>query len=213
MTKPIRRLTAEDYAVDAVTAAKALVGAWLCRRLDDGTVMRRRITETEAYCGEEDTACHAHKGRTARTDVMYSPGGCAYIYLCYGMHELLNIVTGPEGRPEAVLIRGVEALQTEKAGSPEQANMLTRAGHKLASLIGDNLSTVSARARHCQTCSRKVARLRNDDYNLHMVGEKYVHIAVANLHIKWYCMCNSTRGLRPSRRRRCRRRSASKRRY
>ena len=67
----MRRLGTEDYAVDAVTAAKALVGAWLCRRLDDGTVIRRRITETEAYCGEKDTACHAHKGRTARTDVMY----------------------------------------------------------------------------------------------------------------------------------------------
>ena len=105
---PTRRLEKKDYAVDAVTAAKALVGTWLCRRLDDGTVMRRRITETEAYCGEEDTACHAHKGRTARTDVMYAPGGCAYIYLCYGMHEMLNVVTGPEGRPEAVLIRGVE---------------------------------------------------------------------------------------------------------
>ena len=107
----MRSLTAEDYAVDAVTMAKALVGAWLCRRLDDGTIVRRRITETEAYCGEEDTACHAHKGRTARTDVMYSPGGCAYIYLCYGMHEMLNVVTGPEGRPEAVLIRGVEGAE------------------------------------------------------------------------------------------------------
>ena len=105
------RLTAEDYAVDAVTMAKTLLGAWLCRRLDDGTVMRRRINETEAYCGEEDTACHAHKGRTARTDVMYAPGGCAYIYLCYGMHEMLNVVTGAEGRPEAVLIRGVEGAE------------------------------------------------------------------------------------------------------
>ena len=58
----MRRLGTEDYAVDAVTMAKALVGAWLCRRLDDGAVVRRRITETEAYCGEKDTACHAHKG-------------------------------------------------------------------------------------------------------------------------------------------------------
>jgi len=63
----MRRLTTNDYAVDAVTAAKALVGAWLCRRLEDGSIVRRRIIETEAYCGEEDTACHAHKGRTART--------------------------------------------------------------------------------------------------------------------------------------------------
>ena len=111
MTKPhakSRRLVAADYRVDAVTAAKALVGAFLCRRLDDGAIIKRRITETEAYCGEEDTACHAHKGRTPRTDVMYSPGGCAYIYLCYGMHEMLNVVTGGEGRPEAVLIRGIE---------------------------------------------------------------------------------------------------------
>ena len=107
----MKRLSRNDYAVDAVTAAKALVGAWLCRRLENGTVMRRRITETEAYCGEDDTACHAHKGRTPRTDVMYSTGGCAYIYLCYGMHEMLNIVTGPEGRPEAVLIRGVEGAE------------------------------------------------------------------------------------------------------
>ena len=107
----MHRLTSEDYAVDAVMAAKALVGAWLCRRLEDGSVVRRRITETEAYCGEEDTACHAHKGRTARTDVMYAPGGCAYIYLCYGMHEMLNVVPRAEGCPEAVLIRGVEGAE------------------------------------------------------------------------------------------------------
>ena len=102
------RLKRQDYARDAVTMAKALLGKTLCRRLDDGTVLRARIVETEAYFGEEDTACHAHRGRTPRTDVMYAPGGCAYVYLCYGMHSMLNVVTGPAGHPEAVLIRGVE---------------------------------------------------------------------------------------------------------
>ncbi len=100
------RLT--DFSADAVTLASRLLGKFLCRRLADGTVLRRRITETEAYFGEEDTACHAHRGRTPRTDVMYEAGGCAYVYLCYGMHELLNVVTGPKDHPEAVLIRGVE---------------------------------------------------------------------------------------------------------
>ena len=100
--------SASDYAGNAVEMAKALLGAVLCRRLDDGTVLRARIVETEAYFGEEDTACHAHRGRTPRTDVMYGPGGFAYVYLCYGMHAMLNVVTGPAGHPEAVLIRGVE---------------------------------------------------------------------------------------------------------
>ncbi len=69
-----------------------------------------RISETEAYCGEADTACHAHKGRTARTEVLYREAGTVYVYLCYGIHWLLNIVTGEEGQPEAVLIRAcVEA--------------------------------------------------------------------------------------------------------
>lgn len=69
---------------------------------------RLRITETEAYCGESDTACHAHKGRTKRTEVMYRKAGTLYIYLCYGMHWLMNIVTGEEDQPEAVLIRACE---------------------------------------------------------------------------------------------------------
>ena len=66
---------------------------------------RLRISETESYCGEEDTACHAHKGKTKRTEVMYMEAGTIYVYLCYGMHWMLNIVTGEEEHPEAVLIR------------------------------------------------------------------------------------------------------------
>ena len=96
------------YLQDAYEAARAICGKILCVRRTDGSVLRRRITETECYMGEEDSACHAHRGRTARTDVMYRQGGIAYVYLCYGMHNLLNIVTGEENHPQAVLIRGVE---------------------------------------------------------------------------------------------------------
>lgn len=64
-----------------------------------------RISETECYCGENDTACHASRGRTKRTEVMYMDAGTVYVYLCYGMHWMLNIVTGKENEPEAVLIR------------------------------------------------------------------------------------------------------------
>ena len=99
------KLQEEFYHRPCLAVARDLVGKVL---VCNGK--RLRIAETEAYCGEADTACHAHKGRTKRTEVMYGPAGHAYIYLCYGMHWLLNIVTGEENEPEAVLIRAcVEA--------------------------------------------------------------------------------------------------------
>lgn len=101
------RLQEEFYRQHAPAAAPALLGKWLCRRIDD-KVLRYRITETECYYSEEDTACHAHKGKTERTKVLYEKGGTSYVYLCYGIHNLFNVVTGEEGFPEAVLIRGVE---------------------------------------------------------------------------------------------------------
>lgn len=97
----------EFFTRPAIKVAPDLLGKWLCVRLDD-EVLRERIVETECYYGEEDTACHAHKGKTARTEVMYSEGGVTYVYLCYGIHSMLNFVTGHAGHPEAVLIRGVE---------------------------------------------------------------------------------------------------------
>ena len=96
------------YAQDVLDAAPALLGKLLCRRLPDGTVLRRRVTETEAYRGEDDTACHARAGKTRRTAVMYGPGGFSYVYLCYGIHSLLNIITGADGQPQGALIRGIE---------------------------------------------------------------------------------------------------------
>jgi DNA-3-methyladenine glycosylase len=68
------------------------------------------ICEVEAYDGERDLACHARNGRTKRTEVMYRAGGVWYVYLCYGVHEMLNVVTGPAGHPAAVLIRGVVGI-------------------------------------------------------------------------------------------------------
>ena len=104
------RLNKDFYLQRAPQTAPALLGKLLCRRIDD-KVIKCRITETECYFGEEDTACHAHKGRTERTKVMYHEGGVSYVYLCYGMHSMLNVVSGLSDFPEAVLIRGVEGYQ------------------------------------------------------------------------------------------------------
>ena len=97
----------EFFDRDTVEVARSLVGKYLVRRYG-GVTLAARITETECYFGEEDTACHAHRGKTPRTEVMYAAGGVAYVYLCYGIHALLNVVTGPANHPQAVLIRGVE---------------------------------------------------------------------------------------------------------
>jgi len=91
-----------------VALARWLVGKYLVRRRAEGAVDARMIVETEAYDGERDLACHARAGRTGRTEVMYRAGGVWYVYLCYGIHEMLNVVTGPRDWPAAILIRGVE---------------------------------------------------------------------------------------------------------
>lgn len=101
----------EFFRQDALTLAPALLGKMLVRRMPDGSEMRLRITETEAYCGIEDTACHAHKGKTGRSEILWRDGGTIYVYLCYGMHNLMNIVSGREGEPQAVLIRCCEGYE------------------------------------------------------------------------------------------------------
>ena len=104
------RLPLDFFIRDVLDVAPALIGKLLVRQFDDGRIERYRITETEAYRGIEDLACHASKGRTSRTEVMFWKGGTVYIYLIYGQYWLLNIVTGEEGDASAVLIRGIEGF-------------------------------------------------------------------------------------------------------
>lgn len=92
---------------DVLDVAPDLLGKQIVRVLSDNKVYKFTITEVEAYRGEEDLACHASKGRTNRTDIMYHEGGFIYVYLIYGMHYMLNFVTSVKDNPQAVLIRGV----------------------------------------------------------------------------------------------------------
>lgn len=104
------RLPSDFFLHDVLEVAPTLLGKYLVRRFANGRVVKYRITEVEAYRGTEDLACHASKGRTPRTDIMFQEGGKIYVYLIYGQYWLLNLVTGIEGDASAVLIRGVEGF-------------------------------------------------------------------------------------------------------
>ena len=114
VAEPLRR---DFYTRDVVDVARELIGKTLRR---DSVVLR--ITETEAYRWPPDTASHARVGRTARTEPLFGPPGHAYVYLCYGIHHMLNVVTGHDGQAQAVLIRackpveGLEVLEERRGG-------------------------------------------------------------------------------------------------
>ncbi len=117
------RLDAEFFARPTVEVARDLIGRRLVRRLD-GARLSGLIVEAEAYVGEGDSACHASRGCTPRTRVMYGPPGRYYVYLIYGMYHMLNIVTAREGAPEAVLVRalspreGISKMRALRNGAP-----------------------------------------------------------------------------------------------
>ncbi len=113
--------------------APELLGKILVRHFDDGRIQKFIITETEAYRGGDDKACHANKGKTARTEVMFEEGGLVYVYLIYGMYWMLNFVTGKVGDSSAVLIRGVKDISGP--GRVGRALQLDK------SFYGENLAT------------------------------------------------------------------------
>lgn len=113
---PGRKLPHSFYRQpDVVQLSQDLVGKVLCSKIGDAPVTSGIITETEAYSGYRDKASHAYgERRTQRTKTMYKAGGIAYIYLCYGIHHLFNVVTNSKGKAEAVLIRAIQPLEGEE---------------------------------------------------------------------------------------------------
>ena len=104
------RLTPDFFLRDVLDVAPELIGKTLVRQFPDGRTERYMITETEAYRGTDDLACHASKGRTPRSEVMFQEGGKVYVYLIYGQYWMINFVTGYEGDASAVLIRGIKGF-------------------------------------------------------------------------------------------------------
>lgn len=98
------------FEQSAVVVAQELIGCLLCRKLGE-KIFALPILETEAYLGNEDLASHARFGKTQRNAPMFGPAGRWYVYLCYGMHSMLNIVTSPKNKPSAVLIRAIAGSQ------------------------------------------------------------------------------------------------------
>ncbi|MGL1889626.1 MAG: DNA-3-methyladenine glycosylase [Reichenbachiella sp.] len=128
---------------------QSILGKILVTNGEDN-MCKGRIVEVEAYCGRNDKACHANNGkRTKRTEVMYQQGGCAYVYLCYGIHYLFNVVTNENGLADAVLIRAVEPIQglgvmkfrsSKKSKLTKGPGLLSRAMGIDTQLSGDSLS-------------------------------------------------------------------------
>ena len=131
------RLGRRFYRRDALDVAPDLLGSVLCRRASGNAVLRGRIVEVEAYDGPGDRASHARPGLTARNAPMFEAGGIAYVYLIYGVHHCLNVVTGDRGYPAAILVRAAES----PAGAPSASGpgRLTRAFGIDRSLDGESL--------------------------------------------------------------------------
>lgn len=150
----------EFFLRDALEVAPELVGKTLVSSLPGAQERRLVITETEVYRGVEDSACHAHRGRTKRTEMLYRPGGAVYVYLCYGIHWLLNVITGPEDFPQGVLIRACEGF--EGPG-------------KLTKYLG-----ITGAQNGIDICSSPLLRIEDEGRMVNITTDKRVGIAYAD---------------------------------
>lgn len=123
------------YNRPTLTVARGLIGARIVH-ISEGVRLAGLITETEAYIGETDLACHAKAGRTPRTAIMYGPPGHAYVYFTYGNHWMLNVVTEVEGFPAAVLIRAIQPAEGVKIMSARRRGRDTFGPGKLTQAMG-----------------------------------------------------------------------------
>ena len=153
------RLGREFFLRDTLEVAPELVGKTLVSSLPGAQERRLVITETEVYRGVEDSACHAHRGRTKRTEMLYRPGGAVYVYLCYGIHWLLNVITGPEDFPQGVLIRACEGF--EGPG-------------KLTKYLG-----ITGAQNGIDICSSPLLRIEDEGRMVNITTDKRVGIAYA----------------------------------
>ncbi len=131
------RLLREFFMRSPMDVAMDLVGAYLCRVTPDGTAIRARIAELELYT-QDERGCHAFNGCTPRNDAMFMVGGHAYVYLCYGLHNMLNIVVGQKGYAAAVLIRALEMPECNGPGKLTTVLGITRGDNKTDLCAGDS---------------------------------------------------------------------------
>lgn len=124
------KLSRDFFMGNPMDVARGLVGAYLCRVMDDGTLIRARIAELELYTMDE-RGCHAYNGCTPRNDAMFMTGGHTYVYLCYGLHNMLNIVLGADGFAAAVLVRALEYPGCAGPGKLTRVLGITRRDNKM----------------------------------------------------------------------------------
>jgi len=132
MDKQSKILNRRFYNRETLKVAQEMLGCFLVRKVKN-KIIRAMITDVEAYVGEDDLACHASKGRTSRTEIMYGPAGHLYVYFVYGMHFIMNIVTEKKEFPAAVMIRGIKIddVGYQKTNGPAKACKFLQIDKKL----------------------------------------------------------------------------------